>query len=469
MKAGYRVYYWHDVNDKEKKVLHEPYSYDANKLLSGKINQASNTIDAFTFVLGLGNTYYQKLIPIKGIVQVVNLFDGSIEFHGRILSITGSMSSKGSFAQEVICESFLAYLHDSTQYYKKMENADVLAYFSEMIRCHNEQVEPHKRFQVGRVTLTSASDVPYRYIGYDSSWETIKERIIGKIGGYLSIREEDGIRYLDLLDKLGENRKSPIKLGANIKSSSREVSFDGLITQLVPLGADLNTGEVESGSSADITRKQVDIWSVNNQMMFLEDRELIEQFGIIRKSITWSEIDSPSILKERGQQYLDNQRVALASWKVSVVELSLIDERYEKFVVGNTHPIINAPLSGIEELQITEKEIDILNPQSVDLTIGSSKQSLTAYQLQLQEAKKSIDRVNKDLAVVKSRQEQAAQRERITREITQLESQLKELETRLISEEETNKEEIQTSIEDVKRQIEELRKVDDVGGTTNDE
>ena len=54
---------------------------------------------------------------------------------------------------------------------------------------------------------------------------------------------------------------------------------------------------------------------------------------------------------------------------------------------------MNAPLSGIERLQITEKKIDILNPQSVDLVIGSKSQSLSAYQLQSQEAIESIERV----------------------------------------------------------------------------
>ena len=89
----------------------------------------------------------------------------------------------------------------------------------------------------------------------------------------------------------------------------------------------------------------------------------------------------------------------MAKWTVSAVERYLIDSRYAKFKIGNTHPILNAPLSGIERLQIIEKKIDILNPQSVDLVIGSKSQSLSAYQLQSQEAVESIERVkaNQDI------------------------------------------------------------------------
>ena len=101
----------------------------------------------------------------------------------------------------------------------------------------------------------------------------------------------------------------------------------------------------------------------------------------------------------RGKQYLRNQKIALAKWTISAVERYLIDSRYSKFRIGNRHKIINAPLSGIETLQILEKKIDILNPQTVDLTIGSQSQSLSAYQLQTQEADSSIEKLKLDQSI----------------------------------------------------------------------
>ena len=68
----------------------------------------------------------------------------------------------------------------------------------------------------------------------------------------------------------------------------------------------------------------------------------------------------------------------------------MIDSRYVKFKIGNTHPILNAPLSGIETLQIIEKKIDILNPQSVDLVIGSRSQSLSAESIERAKANQDI-------------------------------------------------------------------------------
>ncbi|VLT24014.1 putative membrane metallo-endo-peptidase [Streptococcus pneumoniae] len=408
--GGFEVYFWNsfremlsDTDFTKKKVVHSPYSRKGNKILSGSIKQAQNAINEFTFVIPMQNDLYQKLIPFQSIVQVVNLYDEEVEFEGRVLSISNKMTSTG-FVQEVVCEDFLSFLHDSTQHFQKLKNTGAEAYLREILNQHNAQVEDYKRIYLGSVTVKSLTDKPWRYLGYESTWDTIRERIVANIGGYLTLRRENDGFYLDWTSSIGRSQESPIQLGRNIKSASREVSFDGIATQIMPIGADEKNSDGSSSSDkeeqgSDVTRKQIDISSVNGGKMWLEDAELVAKFGIIRKPVIWTEIDSPSVLKSRGLQYLRNQKIALAKWTVAAVERYLIDSRYVKFKIGNTHPILNAPLSGIEKLQIIEKKIDILNPQSVDLVIGSKSQSLSAYQLQSQEAIESIERAkaNQDI------------------------------------------------------------------------
>ncbi|MDS8476433.1 phage tail protein [Streptococcus pneumoniae] len=408
--GGFEVYFWNsfremlsDTDFTKKKVVHSPYSRKGNKILSGSIKQAQNAINEFTFVIPMQNDLYQKLIPFQSIVQVVNLYDEEVEFEGRVLSISNKMTSTG-FVQEVVCEDFLSFLHDSTQHFQKLKNTGAEAYLREILNQHNAQVEDYKRIYLGSVTVQSMTDKPFRYLGYEPTWNTIRERIIANIGGYLTLRRASDGLYLDWTTSIGQNQESPIQLGRNIKSASREVSFDGIATQIMPIGADEKNSDGSSSSDkeeqgSDVTRKQIDISSVNGGKMWLEDAELVAKFGIIRKPVIWTEIDSPSVLKSRGLQYLRNQKIALAKWTVAAVERYLIDSRYVKFKIGNTHPILNAPLSGIEKLQIIEKKIDILNPQSVDLVIGSKSQSLSAYQLQSQEAIESIERAkaNQDI------------------------------------------------------------------------
>ena len=409
-KAGYAIYWWPSFLDRRwdklnrttasRRVIHDPYSPRGNKIVHGEIKQAVNSIHELEFAIPLDHTMYQKMVQFKSIIEVVNLRDNEIEFVGRVLTMTNEMSTNG-FVQKVVCEDFLSYLHDSAQWFQKLPNKGAEDYFKIIFDSANVQIEEFKRITPRNITVHSRSDRPFRYIGYDSSWDTVRERIINNIGGYLTLREFNTRLYVDWTTDIGVTKESPIKLGQNIKSASREVDFDGLATIIVPIGADLqsqNQGQEEDQSS-DVTRAQLDIRSVNDGKMYLADEELINEFGFIRKSVIWTEIDNPSILLARGKQYLRNQKIALAKWTISAVERYLIDSRYSKFKIGNKHKIINAPLSGIETLQILEKKIDILNPQSVDLTIGSQSQSLSTYQLQTQEADSSIEKLKLDQSI----------------------------------------------------------------------
>lgn len=407
-RGGYAVYWWSDFNARRwdklnrtthgRKTIHDPYSPRGGTVIVGEITQALNTIHEFSFAISFTHPLYNKMVPFKSIVEVVNLYDGKVEFAGRVLTSTNEMTTDG-FAQKVTCEDFLSFLHDSAQWFQKLPNQGAAPYLTEILRVANGEVEDYKRINLGTCTVNSRTDKPWRYLGYESTWDCVRERIINNIGGYLTIYERNTRLYVDWTAQIGETKKSPLQIGKNIKSASRALDFDGLATQIMPIGADIQKEHPDEDQSPDVTREQLTIWHVNNNSAYLEDKELIKEFGIIRKAVIWTEIDNPNVLLARGKQYLRNQKIALAKWTISAVERYLIDNRYDKFEIGNKHPIINAPLSGIETLQILEKKIDILNPQSVDLTIGSQSQSLAAYQLQLQEAENSIERVKQDTSI----------------------------------------------------------------------
>ena len=404
-KGGYAVYWWSDFNARRwdklnrttygRKTIHDPYSPRGGTVIVGEITQALNTIHEFSFAVPFTHPLYNKMVPFKSIVEVVNLYDGKVEFVGRVLTSTNEMTTDG-FAQKVTCEDFLSYLHDSAQWFQKLPNQGAAPYLTEILRVANGEVEDYKRINLGTCTVNSRTDKPWRYLGYESTWDCVRERIVNNIGGYLTIYERNTRLYVDWTAQIGETKKSPLQIGKNIKSASRALDFDGLATQIMPIGADIQKEHPDEDQSPDVTREQLTIWHVNNNSAFLVDEDLVKEFGVIRKAVIWTEIDDPKTLLARGKQYLRNQKIALAKWTISAVERYLIDNRYDKFEIGNKHPIINALLSGIETLQILEKKIDILNPQSVDLTIGSQSQSLATYQLQLQEAENSIERVKQN-------------------------------------------------------------------------
>lgn len=389
----YRVLYYRDYADKRPVIIHEPVG-SGNKLLSGNIIEELNAVGVLEFSVGLGNIIYGKVEPITGMVQVINSFDGAEVFYGRILKPKGEMSQKGLFSQRYIAEDSMSYFNDSTQPYMKIANNGLLDFFTKIINNHNSQVEPHKQFKIGVVTMTTDTDLPYRYIGYKTTFETLRDSVINQIGGYLRIRRTANGMYIDWLKTVGRASNSPIELGVNIKSATRETNFENVITRLVPLGADLGIEDPDAENDrGNSIKERLTISTVNGGKLYLEDSELLTKFGIIQKPMDWAEIDDATILKQRGQQFLDNQKAILTTWEVDAIERSLIDGRFEKYEVGNSHPIVNAPMAGVENLQIIEKTTDLLNPQAVKLKIGANQTSLSAYYNQVREAQKSIENV----------------------------------------------------------------------------
>ena len=395
IELGYRIIYYKNHEDKTGSLLHET-QLDGDKVSAGRLEQSLSDIGTFEFELMYDHPLYNQIEPITGLVKIVNKYDKEVEFYGRVIKPDAGMDSSGLFAKTFVCESVLGYLQDSTQTFQRVPNNGVEDYFRRIIDVHNSQVEPHKRFKAGRVTVPNQSDIPHRYIGYDTTFDTIKTYLIGRLGGYIHLRlEEDGM-YLDYLQSVGEEMESPIQLGTNIETARRELDLSNLITRLVPLGADLDKDNRDEETGQYVVRERVTIGSVNGGKNYIEDAELVKKFGILQRPMDWTEIKDAGILLQRGQQYMQSQKIAISAWSVSVVELYLIDQSFEKFKVGNTHPIDNAPLSGIERLQIIKKVIDVTQPESVDLTVGADSMTLSKFQLQQQEAAKSMEKVLAD-------------------------------------------------------------------------
>src|SRR5690606_10110160 len=218
-----------------------PYIDDL-KLSSGVVNQVLNAIDDFTFSINLKNPAWGKIRPYQTSITVTDIKRNKKIFNGRVLKPAGVMNDGGHFARKFECESILAYLRDSTQRHAEIHDTTVYDFFSIIIDNHNRQVEPHKRFKVGNVTVTNATDNVYRYLDYEDTFATIKDKLIDRLGGYLVLREEPDGNYLDYLQEVGEDVDStPIRLAHNMKSMSYEINPTQVITRLVPLGMSLES------------------------------------------------------------------------------------------------------------------------------------------------------------------------------------------------------------------------------------
>ncbi|MEV3650319.1 phage tail spike protein [Paenibacillus larvae] len=375
------------INDGLETVIHSPHVDDL-KLSSGMINLGLNQIDSFTFSINLGNPGYGKIKPLRTLVKVKDTKRNKIIFDGRVLKPQSSMSDSCMFSGAYICESKMGYLQDSAQRHAEIHDTSIRDFFQIMINNHNRSVEPYKRFQVGEVTVINTTDNVYRYLSYDRTFPTIKDKLIDREGGYLRIREDGGTTYIDYLAEIGEVKATQIRIAKNLKSISKEVNPTEVITRLVPLG---ETIQSEDETATDASPPRLTIAEVNGGIDYLDDPEMQKEFGIIEGSVTWDNVTEPSVLLSKGRDYLKNQKAARVTYTISAYDLSLIGLDVNSFEVGNWHPVVNPVLGIIDEpLQIIEKQIDINSPQNAALTIGQKYRTLSQYQAETNKARKSV-------------------------------------------------------------------------------
>lgn len=375
------------INDGVKTLIHSGH-VDGLKLPSGVIKKEINLIDSFNFSFFMNNPGFHKIKPFKTLINVLNTKTGKYEFEGRVLGPSKNMDNSGLHSDSYECEGELGYLHDSVQQHMEFRGTPI-ELLTKIINYHNSQVESYKQFRVGQVTATNSTNNLYLYLSAEKdTFDTIKEKLIDKLNGELQIRKVNGVRFLDLVDRVGEDKSTDIRIAKNLVSISCDIDPTQIVTRLTPLGARI---ESKTEGATDASEARLTIASVNNGVPYIDDKALIQEFGIQGKSVTWNDVTIVSNLLSKGREWLLNQKVTHVQYKISALDLFLIGLDMDSFEVGNSHPVKN-PIMGIDEhLRIIGKSLDINSPQNASLTIGDKFKTLNQYQSDLRKSTQNIE------------------------------------------------------------------------------
>nr|WP_237559028.1 phage tail spike protein [Enterococcus gallinarum] len=316
------------------------------------------------------------------------------------------MKETGEFFKEIICEGELAYLHDSVQKWGKWQNLTPAQFFKALIDEHNSQVEEYKQFTVGQVNVTNSTDNVYRYTDDDvDTYDTIQDKLIERLGGELQVRYENGVRYIDYLEQIGDKGSQKIELSVNLRSISRKVDPTEMITVLKPLGERLE----QEDDNTDASDPRLTIASVNNGSPYLRDEEKVAQFGVRVAAQVWDDVTVPSNLKSKGQSFLQNQKTALVQYQIDAVDLAPLKLTIDSFKCGWWYETYN-PLMGIdEELRVVGLSINLNDPTASTLSIGDKILSQEQYNKTLkqqaqsaQQLKGSVNQQSRKIATIQS-------------------------------------------------------------------
>lgn len=352
------------TNGTEKTTIH---SDNLDRISGGKIVKAVNAVDSFTFTIYPDNAGYNKLKPLTTSVTVTDDSTGKDVFIGRVLKCPDSMDEQGLICKSVTCEGRLGWLYDSVQPYVEYKMVGIRTVLASFISKHNTQVGDDKHISVGQVTVTGENNYTYS-VNWVSTMDAISEQLVGKFGGEIQLRDQDGKVYIDYLEHIGHGTDTKIELAVNLKTISREIDETSVITRLYPLGAKLTDSE-----------KRLTIGSVNSGKDYIEDSALVAKYGVISGTQTWDDVTQASVLKTKATAYLKNANKAKKQYKITAVDLSTIDMNFEQFELGCWYRVVN-PLMGIDEdLRIIGITINLDSPEQSELTFGDKFETMTGF------------------------------------------------------------------------------------------
>nr|DAG03528.1 MAG TPA: tail protein [Siphoviridae sp. ctVOP12] len=311
--------------------------------------------------------YYQYVKKLT--TDIVFYKDGVEKFAGRVLY--DDEDSKG--VKKVFVEGELAYFCDSIQRPTVYHNISVKNYLKTVIDNHNSQVEERKQFTLGRVSVTDPNDSLYRYANWETTRETLKDKLVDRLGGHLVIRKEDGIRYLDYLndDEFYTQNSQEIRFGKNLLDYSKNMDASDLVTCVIPLGAKLE------GSSIEGLEERLTIKEVNGGVDYVSDDSAVAAYGRIYKTVTWDDVKVASNLMKKGREYLKSVQFENMVLELKAIDLNLTDDDIQEFEVGDLIRCVSPPHGLDSKLPLSSLKVYISNFAKNTITLGTEKQSNT--------------------------------------------------------------------------------------------
>lgn len=373
-------------------------------LISPIVKIGENTAGSFEFSILPKHPHYEE---VNELTSVITAYDGDEEiFCGRVVEITKDLYNR----KKVICEGELAYFNDSIQRPARYQGLTVRGYLETLVNIHNQQVKNQgidKTFKVGAVTVQDKNDYVYKYTNWESTLEVIKTDLLKTYGGYLRIRKENGVRYLDYLADYPNTNTQVIEFGSNLLDFTHDMVASDIVTAVIPLGARLEDVTEVEGLDAYLTIKDV-----NGGVDYVYSQEAVKSYGWIFKTVKWDDVHVADNLLKKGKEYLSDIQFAQIILTVSAVDLHMLHVDMERIKVLDRIRVTSTP-NGLDRFfPVSEMTIYLDKPSNNKLTLGTSysKNSLsTKTESNITSIKDKIEELPKKSEILEEAKENASQ------------------------------------------------------------
>lgn len=335
------------------------------KIFDASLELELNKTGSFDFTIYPDHPYFSLVKKLKSIITVYQ--DDYLLFRGRVLDEDIGWHNE----KHIVCEGELAFFLDSVQRPYSFTGS-IVDFLSMLITNHNAQVDAEKHFTLGNVTVTDPNDYIVRSdIDYVTTWDVIDKKLIELLGGYIIVRHEDGINYLDYRAEINLLAPQSIKFGKNLLDLKRIRKGEDIATVIIPLGAKVKD---EAGQDTDA---RLTINAVNGGVDFVQDSDAIAQFGTIVKSVIFEDVTDAENLKAKGQAHLADSVNLWETIELTAADLATVDKDITSFHLGTQVRAESKP-HGLNQLFLVSKlSIKLLDPGANKMTLGKSIPALS--------------------------------------------------------------------------------------------
>ena len=236
-------------------TIFDPYG-NANEVVSDASMSVEVNASAYLdFTMAMTHPLYDTIRERAGVVTLT--WDSTVLFEGIIESI--EMDIQGN--KSISCVSAMDYLNDThvRPYSTVAGEADLTApssvdgYFQWLIDQHNDHVlDASKMFDVGINQGANLQQNNFIYRSSESEPTTASEltdQILDSLGGYLTMRYEDGRKVLDLYADLHTMNAQIVDFGVNITDFTKTTDTTDQYTAILLHGGSptFEGGDLEGG------------------------------------------------------------------------------------------------------------------------------------------------------------------------------------------------------------------------------
>lgn len=358
-------------NSSEVCIYNDAYISDSRKVASPKLDLIENSAGTFSFKLPPTNIGYDQIERLS--TEIIVKKRGGELWSGRVLTIKEDFYKNRTYT----CEGELAYLNDTLQGQTIYENINTYNYFRALLDVHNSKVKTDKKFTIGNIG--AATTYESIYTNYDSTFKSISD-CVNELDGYIHIRKENGVRYLDTISEDDRPTSAQeIRFGKNLLDFTKSFDSTDFCTVILPLGARLENKYGISLSGIDGVDAYTTIAEINGGSPYLVNEETVDIFGWIEKTVNFDDISDEGVLLELGKQYLSDVQFDNMVLEASAVDLGYLGVNSETIQLSEKVRVISR-VHGLDRyFPVTKISIPLDNPANTTFTMGTNvSQSMSA-------------------------------------------------------------------------------------------